>query len=432
MDDVVIKVTRVSKQYRLFTSPRQRLLNFMLPWLKSTYTSHQALTEVSLQLRRGESLAVIGANGAGKSTLLKMLAGISHPSSGEIAIRGSVGAIVELGLGFHPDFTGRQNVRASLVMQGLSSAAASNLLDDINDFSELGAYFDRPVRTYSSGMQARLAFATATSIKPDTLIVDEVLSVGDAYFQGKSIRRIELLLAGGTSLLFVSHDLAAVKRLCNRALLLDGGAVAADGPVLKTLDQYNALMARTASRGSALNATQSLVRQQAWLPGSTRSGTGEVTIEKVEVRNDRGESVALIMSGATLCIHVSARVNAPVDELCVGISIRDRLGQTVYGTNTYHHSKLRRHLQRNATVSTRFNLTAHLGEGQYVLSVSAHRGAVHTEGNFDWLDNCLAFDVINATKPGFIGACNLSASVDIDDQAPSAARIASSNASPAK
>ncbi len=414
MSDVVLVVSQVSKRYRLFKSPRQRLLHFVFPWAKSAYATHDALNGIDLTMHRGEALAVIGANGAGKSTLLKLLAGIASPSAGRIATNGTVGAIVELGLGFHPDFSGRNNARAALVMQGSTRREAEVQLIDIQQFAELGDYFDRPVRTYSSGMQARLAFATATSIKPDILIVDEVLSVGDAYFQGKSIRRIETLLATGTSLLFVSHDLAAVKRLCNRAILLSHGNLVADGPVMETLDKYNALLASaTQAHANATGAEPALQAHESIL-SSNRSGDGRVRVQTVSVLNEHRVAASVLSSSAPFSVRVAAKVVEPVDELCLGIAVRDRLGQTLYGTNTYHHSLLCRDLRAGDTVTANFNMRTNLGEGQYLVSVSAHRGAVHTEGNFDWLDNCASFEVINPGRAVFIGSANLEARVDLD------------------
>ena len=298
-------------------------------------------------------------------------------------------------------------------MQGSTRREAETQLIDIQQFAELGEYFDRPVRTYSSGMQARLAFATATSIKPDILIVDEVLSVGDAYFQGKSIRRIEALLATGTSLLFVSHDLAAVKRLCNRAILLNHGSLVADGPVMETLDQYNALLARTPAPHIGATGAQPDLQPAESILSSNRSGDGRVRVQTVSVLNEHRVAASVLTSSAPFSVRVVATVVEPVDELCLGISVRDRLGQTLYGTNTYHHSLLCRDLKAGDTVTADFNMRTNLGEGQYLVSVSAHRGAVHTEGNFDWLDNCASFEVINAGRALFIGSANLEARVDL-------------------
>lgn len=427
MNEVVLAVNDVSKLYRIFKSPRHRLLHFVFPWLKTTYATHDALKGINLTMRRGEALAVIGANGAGKSTLLKLLAGIAKPTAGRISTTGTVGAIVELGLGFHPDFSGRNNARAALVMQGSTRREAETQVIDIQQFAELGEYFDRPVRTYSSGMQARLAFATATSIKPDILIVDEVLSVGDAYFQGKSIRRIEALLATGTSLLFVSHDLAAVKRLCNRAILLSHGSLVADGPVMETLDQYNALLARTPSPNTSATSAQPDLQSDESILSSNRSGDGRVRVQTVSVLNEHRVAASVLTSSAPFSVRVVAKVVESVDELCLGISVRDRLGQTLYGTNTYHHSLLCRDLKAGDTVTANFNMRTNLGEGQYLVSVSAHRGAVHTEGNFDWLDNCASFEVINAGRALFIGSANLEARVDLgtagEQSAPTAQRL---------
>ncbi|MBU1137462.1 MAG: ABC transporter ATP-binding protein, partial [Proteobacteria bacterium] len=205
------------------------------------YQGHKAtwvLRNLSFEVNDGESLGIIGVNGAGKSTLLKLLTRTSAPSEGSVEISGRVSALLELGMGFHQDFTGRVNALMTCQMMGYSSEEAHGLIEEIREFSELGDYLDQPVRVYSTGMQVRLAFSAATVTRPEILIVDEALSVGDAYFQHKCIRRIREYREQGTTLLFVSHDPGAVKSLCNRAILLDGGAIIKDGAPDSVLDYY--------------------------------------------------------------------------------------------------------------------------------------------------------------------------------------------------
>src|SRR5450759_1734808 len=233
---IAVRADKLCKTYRLYESPADRLKELLLR--RPRHRGFQALTDVSFELARGRALGLIGENGAGKSTLLKIVAGTTMPTSGSVERRGVVASILELGMGFHPEFTGRENARMNAALLGLTGPDIRRRLPEIQDFAELGDFFDRPVRTYSSGMALRLAFAVATHADAEVLIVDEALAVGDGYFQKKSIDRITDFQKRGGTLLFCSHALYYIALLCDQAIWLKNGAVAASGPALTVVRAY--------------------------------------------------------------------------------------------------------------------------------------------------------------------------------------------------
>jgi len=224
----VLKVNNISKSFIDYTSEWQRIFSWF--GLKSkSKEEHSILKHISFSIAPGEAVGIVGQNGAGKSTLLKIITGTLKPSSGTVDIDGRISAILELGMGFHPDLTGRQNVYHSAGLMGYTTPQIDAIIDELEDFAEIGEYFDQPVRTYSSGMQLRVAFGVVTAYRPEILIVDEALSVGDAYFQHKSLAKIKEFQEQGTTLLLVSHDRGAIQAICDRAILLEKGAVIKDG-----------------------------------------------------------------------------------------------------------------------------------------------------------------------------------------------------------
>lgn len=264
MSKLAISVTEAIKSFRRFNHPGWRAMDALgIPVSSKRYDVFSALRGLSLDIRQGEKVALIGRNGAGKSTLLRVISGQMKLDSGNVRVEGGVQALMELGTGFHPDFTGLDNIRSSLAYQGLASQKVNSLIDEIVDFTELEDFIGRPVREYSAGMYARLAFAVATTITPEILIIDEILGAGDAYFVGKSIQRMRQLTSQGATILFVSHDMSAVQMLCDRGVWIDKGQVIADGPILKVSKAYLASVredeeARTRARSMHLSKRQVL------------------------------------------------------------------------------------------------------------------------------------------------------------------------------
>ncbi len=316
-NEVLLNVKDVSKRFFEYESEWHRVAN-LFGLNINPKAIHNILKDISFKLRSGETVGIVGANGAGKSTLLKIITGTLKPTSGEIEIKGRVSAILELGMGFHPDLTGRQNVYHSAGIMGFSKEEIDSVIDDIKAFSEIGDYFDQPVRLYSSGMQMRVAFSVATAWRPELLVIDEALSVGDAYFQHKSFSRIREFQESGTTLLLVSHDSSSIQAICNRAILLEKGKIVQDGEPEGIIDYYNALISEKENFS---------IRQQKREDGKviTVSGTGEATFSEIALLNREDESVEFVGTGESLKLKITVDINEDIDNLVVGYKIRDSL-----------------------------------------------------------------------------------------------------------
>jgi lipopolysaccharide transport system ATP-binding protein len=407
-NEAVLVVQNVGKRYASYSS----LFSRSLSWLGlavSPRSTFWALRDVSFNVAAGEALAVIGSNGSGKSTLLKTITGTIRPTVGSVHTRGRISAILELGLGFNPELTGRQNVFLAGGLMGHSASHLADALPRVEEFAELGDFFDRALREYSSGMQARLAFATATAFRPEVLIVDEVLSVGDAYFQHKSFDRIRAFKSQGTTVLFVTHSMADVRALCERVILLESGRVLRDGPADEVVDYYNALVA---ARDSARLSVEQRREKHGWIV--TRSGSGEAAISSTTLRSAQtGEETAVVRSGQPLVLEVVVRVNADIHQLVLGAMIRNREGQVVWGSNTWHTGQTLKQVAGGSQISFNLHFDALLGPGSYSITCALHAGGTHIESNYEWTDNALVFEVINIDSPTFVGTANLPARFEI-------------------
>ena len=424
-NDPVIKVENLSKAYTIWESPAARLHGPILgqigqvPFLPSgtrklcRRLSHEAfkyffaLRGVSFEVRRGESVGIIGLNGSGKSTLLQIIAGTLEPTEGRVKVTGRVAALLELGSGFNAEFTGRENVYLYASILGLSRSEIESRFQSIADFAEIGEFIEQPVKTYSSGMQMRLAYSVITAVSPDILIVDEALSVGDAYFQHKCFAQIRRFIEQGSTLLFVSHDPGAVKSLCTRAILLDAGVMIRDDKPEAVVDYYNAIIAK--------RQADHVIRQSESLGGkrTTRSGNNRATISSVELL-EKDKSVRVVQVGSPVNIRVSAVAHECLPELTVGFLLRDRLGNDIFGTNTYH-LKLPLSVKAGQAFAVNFEIPSlRLGPGHYSVSVALHTYDTHVENNFDWWDQALVLQVIPGNHPQFIGACHLTITAKAD------------------
>jgi len=408
MREPILEVDGVGKTYATFKSNLARFATwFGLP--ARPFHQFIAVEDISFALHPGEVLALIGPNGSGKSTLLKVIAGIVRPTTGKVSMRGRVSAILELGLGMISEFTGRQNAYHVGGLMGFSAAELHALLPSIEQFAELGEFFDQPLRLYSSGMQARLAFSVATAARPDLLIVDEVLSVGDNYFQHKSFDRIRKFKSQGTAILFVSHNMGDVRALCDRVMLLDSGKCVRDGPADAVVDFYNAKVAERQSVDSTIEQQR---RQSGWM--LTRSGTFEAVVRMLSLLDEQtGEPVSTVTVGQRLIIKLLVSINRDISALVVGYMIRDRTGHIVWGTNTWHTKQSLRGLREGEEVEFLLPFTCSLGPGSYGLTHALTDKEHHLISNYEWVDNNLVFDVVNFTKPYFIGSVCLDAEFHI-------------------
>lgn len=401
----IMTVSGVSKRYATYKNNLQRFAT----WFGADITplsEYWANRDISFEVKAGEALALIGQNGAGKSTLLKMITGTVRPTTGQIGVSGRISAILELGLGFNPEFTGRQNIYHAGGLMGFSQEELSALMPAIEDFAEIGEFFDQPIRVYSSGMQARLAFALATARRPDVLIVDEVLSVGDSYFQHKSFDRIRQFKDQGTSIILVTHGIGDVRALCDRVILLDKGRVVKDGLPDEVVDYYNAMIAeRENAKAEKIIQERD---QKGWL--KTRSGTEEAKITAIQLFDRAtGSAVQVAQTDQDLTLRVEVSVEGKLSKIVLGLMLRDRTGHLIWGTNTVHTDQVVYSPEQSTRYRFDVNLPCLLGPGSYGFTAALTGGENHMQGNYEWTDNALVFDVVNTSRPVFVGTAALPA-----------------------
>ena len=395
MKHPVLSVAGVGKAYRRYRSEGRRVLALLglgIAPLEEAWV----LRDVSFDVHPGEAVGIVGQNGAGKSTLLKIITGTLRATEGQVGVSGRIAAILELGMGFNPEFTGRQNVLHSGSLMGLDRAFLERAMPEIEDFAEVGEYFDQPVRTYSSGMQVRVGFALATVSRPEVLIVDEALSVGDTYFQHKSFERIREFRRAGTTLLIVSHDKTAVQTLCDRAILLDKGRMLRDADPAQVMDYYNALLAERENQRIEVKLDASGRAQ-------TRSGTGEARVDAIGLHDTQGQQVEVVAVGQAVELRITVLAAADIAQLVLGYQVKDRLGQSVFGTNTFHTQQILHEVRAGERLHYRICFNAHLGTGSYSISTALVSTDTHLVDNFEWRDLACLFTVVNLGHPYFEG-----------------------------
>jgi len=427
----MIHVEQLSKRFMIYPRPLTRLWDWLTPARLHRGRPFWALRELTFDVPAGSSTGVVGVNGAGKSTLLKILTGTMAPTAGRYGVQGRVASLLELGTGFHPDFTGRQNIFFGGKMAGLDDAELAAKFDQIVEFSELGEFIEQPVRTYSSGMLMRLGFALASSVDPDVMIIDEALSVGDIHFQQKCLRRMRQFHERGTTVLFVSHDPSMVKTFCNEAILLDAGRIVDRGTPDKVLDYYTALLAEkyrdggrrakiirpigaagaSPAAGAPTPAGEDDDEPPAapleWSAGH-RTGNFQAVITSVTLKafGAHGNSNILVTGApATICVRAVALER--IESVTLGIAIKDRLGQEIFGTNTNYREVESGPLEPGRVAEASFAMPMNLGPGLYTLTVAAHAGASHIECCYDWVEQALAIQILPNPLDRFTGLCRL-------------------------
>ena len=400
----MIRVENLNKTFKLYQSPAYRLKEILL---RNIYHQRfEALKNVTFRVGKGQTMGIVGQNGAGKSTLLKILTGVMLPDSGTVLLGGKITGLLELGTGFQFDLTGLQNIYFNGALLGMSKNEISQKLKQIVDFCELGDFINEPIQTYSSGMVMRLAFAIAIHAEPQVFVVDEALSVGDAYFQQKCLKTIEDFRNQGGSIVFVSHDLNAVKVLCNQAILLDQGKILEKGDPEKVINAYNFLLAKKV-KGNEINLKHTSDKGMDY-------GNQRITIPHVKLCNSQGEEAEVLVCGEKVIIEIGLQAHDKVDGITVGILLRDKFGQDIFGTNTYH---LNNPLSLDAGKSCLLRYVLHeinIGPGKYTLTVAAHKHATHFQECFQWTDLIRTFEVVANHDYHFIGISRLKAEVQMD------------------
>ncbi len=426
---IALRVEAVSKQYRVYAHPGDRLKETLTRGRLRCHREFWALRDIDFEIEAGTTTGIIGPNGSGKSTLLQIITGTLEPTAGQVAHAGRIAALLELGAGFNPEFTGLENVYMNAALMGFTRRDTERLLPEIERFAEIGAFIHQPVKTYSSGMYVRLAFASAISCEPDILIVDEALSVGDAVFQHRCLRRIKQMQETGTTILFVSHDPSAIKALCSRCVLLNSGRVEADGRPSDVLNRYQKLIMDreeayesqepppSDGRGEVTlganhltsdEASSMVNKLRAALPHSYRHGDKSAEVISADILDASGENAELVESGAPLEARLRVVFHRDLNDPVIGFLICNRLGLHAYGVNTEQRRVRFGKVLQGEIIEVKFAFECWLGTGLYNVAF-----AVHSEDgiSYDWLDGIRFFQVMSATP--IEGMANLNATASV-------------------
>ena len=381
----IISVQNLSKIYRLYTKPIDRLKESVFPFKKNLHTDFYALKNISFNVKKGETVGIIGVNGSGKSTILKIITGVLSPTSGQISIQGRISALLELGAGFNPDYTGIENVYLNGTMMGYSREEMDKKLDEILRFADIGDFVYQPVKTYSSGMFVRLAFAIAINVEPEILIVDEALSVGDVFFQAKCYKKINEIKETGTTILLVTHDMGSIMKYCDKVVLLNKGEMVKQGDPKEIVDIYKKILANQynpeeEAAKEELSDTGSLAAAPSQISGKWMEKL-QINNQKVEYGNGKAEIIDfgifdhnqnvtnLIIKGEECTIRFKIRFNETVHEPILAFTIKDRRGQELTGTNTMIEDSGFNVGEAGKTYEVAFQQKIMLQGGEYLLSL---------------------------------------------------------------
>jgi lipopolysaccharide transport system ATP-binding protein len=402
-----IKVQHLSKKYRIYDHPRDKLREMIGLGSGKLHREFWALNDISFELEPGHTLGIIGQNGSGKSTLLQILAGIMSQTRGDCFVTGKVSALLELGSGFNPEFTGRENVFMNGAILGLDQRQMEKRFDAITAFAEIGDFIDQPVKTYSSGMFMRLAFAVAVNVDPDILLVDEALAVGDLIFQHRCMHRMNHLRESGKTIVLVTHDLDAVTKFCDCALLVDGGRLLDQGKPDLIVQKYRALIFERERRYGGFDGTGTALEDSAQVKSANempvaksipnidhRFGSGDAVLLGVELLNEKGAVISEAIGGQTVIVRVSAQFKQDVDQPILGYTLRDRLGVQLSGSNTSHAGRQLPPVRKDQIVTSDFHIALpYLAPGSYSISPAVAKGSILHHDMCDWIDNALVFSL---------------------------------------
>ncbi len=402
-----IQVQHLSKKYQIYKRPGDKLREVLGLSRRPLHREFWALEDVNFEVDQGQTLGIIGQNGSGKSTLLQILAGIMRQTRGDCFVSGKVSALLELGSGFNPEFTGRENVFMNGAILGLDTHQMEQRFDAIASFAEIGNFLDQPVKTYSSGMFMRLAFAVAVNVDPDLLLVDEALAVGDLIFQHRCMHRMNHLRNSGKTIVFVTHDLGAVTKFCDRALLLDAGRLVEDGKPDTVVQKYRALIFERERRYGGFGADapdgdeagvpldEALMPLVRTIPNiDHRFGSGNATLLGIELLDERGRPVREVFGGEKIVVRISAQFNRDVPRPILGFYLRDRLGVDISACNTAYEGHMLPAARSGQVFTTDFNIALpHLAIGSYSISPAVAQGDLIKHDMCDWIDNALVFSV---------------------------------------
>jgi len=432
--DPVISISDVSKRFEMYAQPRDRLLQFLSFGKRQYFKEFWALRDISFCVEKGETVGIIGRNGSGKSTLLQIIAGTLSPTSGHVKTSGLITALLELGSGFNPEFTGRENIYMNGSILGLDREEIEQRFDDIVSFADIGEHLDQPTKTYSSGMSVRLAFAVQACISPDILIVDEALAVGDEKFQRKCFDHIEKLRNNGCSILLVTHSTQTVEKFCQRGVLLHKGKMHGVGPAKEIVDQYHALL--YSDEKAYLHYFNEIVRQQEHKASAPLSGKEEqndvaiqtsemeedteqtnqlrAVIKNWDIYNEAGEKTEVFRPGEQATIQFEVDVFQHVQEMQAGILIRTIEGVSAFGTSTLYHDLNYINAEPETTLRFTFKLNISLCAGTYFTTLAIAQAI--SQADMEYLDRKTDVMLIKVSQPRLSasGIAMLSAEIQVE------------------
>lgn len=384
--NLAISVQGVSKIYKLYDKPIDRLKEAVSLTHKSYHRDFFALSDISFDVKKGETVGIIGTNGSGKSTILKIITGVLSPTTGTAEVSGNISALLELGAGFNSEYTGLENIYMNGTMMGFSRQEMERRMDDILRFADIGDFVNQPVKTYSSGMFVRLAFALAINVDPEILIVDEALSVGDVFFQAKCYRRMEEMMKNGTTILMVSHDMGSIIKYCDKVVLLNRGHFVAQGEAGKMVDLYKKILANQTDElaealieekkealGLPVEATVSDKRMKDRMnlnPEVQEYGDGRASFEDFGTLDARGNVTNLLLKGEMFTIRERVRFHAPIENPIFTYTLRDKKGTDITGTNTLFEGTEIKPVKDGDVYTVSFRQKMNLQGGEYLLSMS--------------------------------------------------------------
>lgn len=403
-----VQFSGVSKSYSIYTAPRDRLKELVTLNTRQFHTEFWALRDVTFEVRRGETFCVVGENGSGKSTLLQICAGILTPTSGTAIVQGRVAALLELGAGFNPEFSGKENVYLNGAILGLSSKEMDRRFPEIEAFAEIGDFIHQPVKTYSSGMAVRLAFAVSIHVDPEILLVDEALAVGDVYFRQRCMRKVHELRQRGVTIVFVSHATGDVKALGDRAMWLEKGVVRALGRTELVVAQYLAAMSEKdreyQARELPLDATPSGTAPEEIVESipniDHRFGDGKAEVIGIAVLSEQGSRIAALQPNSTIVVRISVRAKANLDRPIVGFMFRNHLGVDFAGTNTAREGKNLPPMRAGEICNVDFYLDLPaLYASSFSFSPAIANGSLDHYSMCDWIDNAVVLQMEKSDQP---------------------------------
>lgn len=366
-NDIVISVKNLTKTYRIFGHPGDRIKQALTFGRMRFHLEFTALQDISFEIKKGETVGIIGRNGSGKSTLLQLICGILKPTSGEVQVKGRISALLELGAGFNPEFTGRENVYFQGAVMGIPKEEMNTKFDEIATFADIGEFIDQPVRTYSSGMFVRLAFAVAVYVEPDILVVDEALAVGDIAFQRKCFQKMEEFVSNNGALIVVTHDLESVRRLCDRAFLINQGKLEHAGKSKEICDAYEKALFSTGVANPTHNNTLDYSTGEPIHKPVSYPST-DVYIENSWLATPKGEEITILHTQSDFSWNYRVHFNKPIDNPIFGMMVKTREGICVYGVDTSNRPELARSFQQGEKIVVSFKLKNYLLPGVYYLN----------------------------------------------------------------